>query len=91
MNQDYTLGFVFGICAGVAIGVLYAPNSGAKTRRLLAAKAQEGIDTTTSQAADALEKANRLMEKGRSGLNGMHEGIRNAVDAGKKAYQQSAG
>ena len=43
MNKDCALDFLFGICAGVAIGVLCAPKSGAKTRRLLAAKAQEGM------------------------------------------------
>ena len=91
MNKDCALDFLFGICAGVAIGVLCAPKSGAKTRRLLAAKAQEGMDTAKSQAADAWDKANGLVEKGRSGLSGLQEGIKNAVDAGKKAYQESAG
>ena len=91
MNKDCTLGFLLGICAGVAIGVLCAPNSGAETRRLLAAKAQEGMDTARNEAASAWDKANGLVEKGRTGFRGLQEGFSNAAEAGKKAYQESVG
>jgi gas vesicle protein len=47
------LSFVTGLGAGIALTVLFAPRSGAATRRLIGRKVQEGQDWMTDKAAAA--------------------------------------
>ena len=90
-NKDCTLGFLLGIGAGVAIGVLWAPQSGMALRRSLVAKTQETSNAIQDQATELVDSAAGMVEKGRAGLARQQEGIKTAVEAGKKAYLQSVG
>ena len=90
-NKDCTFGFLLGIGAGVAIGVLWAPQSGTALRRSLMAKTGETSTAIQDQAADLIDSAAGFVEKGRAGLARQQDGIKTAVEAGKKAYLQSVG
>jgi gas vesicle protein len=57
MNNRGTalLTFVTGLAAGIALTILFAPRSGAATRRLIGRKVEEGQDWMTDRAAAAQE------------------------------------
>lgn len=85
-KTDCTLGFLLGIGAGAVIGLLLAPQSGSETRRLLALKTQERADSIQEQANDLLDSATALVETGRVKVVRQQEGVKNALEAGQKAY-----
>ena len=49
------LAFLLGAAAGAAIALLYAPATGAETRRKLAEKAREGRDKVEEMAREGRE------------------------------------
>jgi gas vesicle protein len=64
-NSGNLIWFVAGAAIGATITLLYAPQSGKDTRRLLSKKARRGSETLTEAGRDALEKGRDLYEKGR--------------------------
>jgi len=81
--------FILGFGIGVAIGVLFAPQSGEETRRLLRAKAEEGKEFLKKQGEELRESASELVEKGRSAVIRQKEQLAAAVEAGKQAYREA--
>lgn len=87
MNKtDCTLGFLLGIGAGAVIGLLLAPQSGFDTRRMLASKTQERADSLKEQVSDLFDSASEMVDTGRAKVVKQQEGLKNAVEAGQKAY-----
>ena len=72
--------FVLGAIAGAAAALVWAPQSGEETRRLLADKAREGR-----------EKAAEAAQKGRDFVDRQRDTIQTALDRGKEAYQRARG
>ena len=89
-KTDCTLGFLIGIGTGAAIGVLMAPQSGARTRRQIAAKAQDGADFVKDRAADIVDSASAMVDKGRAELDRQRQNVKDALDAGKRAFSSAA-
>jgi gas vesicle protein len=58
------LAFLLGAAAGAAVALLYAPQSGDKTRRFLSEKAKQGRD----QVAEAVDKGREAFEHARESL-----------------------
>ncbi len=69
--------FVVGALAGATIALLYAPQSGEETRKLIAAKGKE----YKGKAHDALEDAKDY-------IDGKKAEIHAAVEAGKEAMRE---
>ena len=57
--------FLIGAAAGAAVALLYAPQTGDKTRRMLGRKLADGREALEEQGSDLLDKSRELFEKGR--------------------------
>jgi gas vesicle protein len=93
--------FLGGLGAGVAVGILFAPDSGAGTREsirrravegrdLMNAKADEGREYVKRQGAKLIDQTNDFVERGKRVVNEQKEKVTNAVEAGTAAYRASA-
>ena len=91
MNRDCTIGFLLGLAAGAVVGVLYAPKSGDDFRRMVMTRTKEGTDGVRDYANELWDTANGLVERGRTELYRQEAGVKNAMAAGQKAYQETAG
>jgi gas vesicle protein len=70
--------FALGALAGAAVALLYAPASGADTRRKLAEKAREGRD-----------RAERLAREGHEMFQRQRENLAAAVERGREVFEQA--
>jgi gas vesicle protein len=57
--------FVAGAALGAAMALLYAPPSGAETRRRISRKTQEGRESLLESGKELIERGRELYEKGR--------------------------
>ena len=64
-NGETLVWFLIGAAAGASVALLYAPQSGDRTRRLLGRKLSEGREALEDQGSELLEKSRDLFEKGR--------------------------
>ncbi|MDP8991206.1 MAG: YtxH domain-containing protein [Acidobacteriota bacterium] len=64
-NGDTLVWFLIGAAMGASVALLYAPQSGDRTRRLLGRKLADGRDALSEQGSELLEKSRDLFEKGR--------------------------
>ena len=64
-NGETLVWFLVGAAMGASVALLYAPQSGDRTRRLLGRKLADGRDVLSEQGSDLLEKSRDLFEKGR--------------------------
>jgi gas vesicle protein len=87
-NGSGALWFLVGIGIGAVVGLLYAPQSGAETREILMAKAEEGRDFVRKRTREAREQAEQWAERGKEAYNSQKEQIRSAVEAGRQAYRE---
>jgi gas vesicle protein len=64
-NGENFVWFLIGAAAGASVALLYAPQSGTRTRRMLGRKLNEGREVLEEQGSELLEKSRELFEKGR--------------------------
>ena len=64
-NGESLVWFLIGAAAGASVALLYAPQSGDRTRRMLGRKLNEGREALEEQGSELLEKSRDLFEKGR--------------------------
>jgi gas vesicle protein len=57
--------FLTGAALGAAIALLYAPQSGEQTRKLIGRKAREGRDVLADQGEELIDRGKELFERGR--------------------------
>src|SRR5487761_393421 len=80
--------FMVGLGIGALVGILFAPKSGEETREFLAQKADEGRDYAQRKARELRERAEDILERGKTVAVRQKETISAAVDAGRDAYQR---
>lgn len=81
--------FLAGLGLGALAGVLYAPRSGAETREVLRARAEEGRDYVRNRAREARDQAEQWAGRGREAVNQQKEQFRAAYEAGRQAYHEA--
>ena len=64
-NGDRLIWFLTGAALGASVALLYAPQSGEKTRRLIGKKARAGGDAISDSGRDLMDKGRELYEQGR--------------------------
>ena len=81
--------FLLGAGIGVAVGILFAPQSGEETRALIRNKTNEGTETLKKRGEALYDSAGDLVERGKSAVARQKEQLAAAVEAGKQAYRES--
>lgn len=90
MEDDKRFSYFFlGLGIGVAVGVLFAPKSGAETRDLIREKADEGKEFLKRRSTEFRENAFDAVERGKEAIQRQRDQIRTAVDAGRAAYRET--
>jgi gas vesicle protein len=90
MEDDSKLSYFFlGLGLGVAVGVLFAPKSGAETRAFLRDKAEEGADYVKRTGSDLRDQAADAVERGKTHIQRQKENLSAAVEAGRAAYRDA--
>jgi gas vesicle protein len=90
MDDDNKISYFFlGLGLGVAVGVLFAPKSGAETRSLLKSKAEEGADYVKRRGAEFRDTATDALDKGKQAVSRHKDNLSAAVEAGKAAYRDA--
>ena len=82
-NSGKLIWFFAGASIGAAIALLYAPNSGEETRRLLKDKALEGKEALAEGSREMLDKSKELYEIGK----GLADDAAEMFDRGRKLAQ----
>jgi gas vesicle protein len=80
MNKNSAFGLMIGFGLGVGLAVLFAPKSGDKTRLLIARRATELRDSATD-----------IIDRGQEEVTRHAQGLRRAVEIGRRAYIRSVG
>lgn len=75
-------GFLAGSTLGLAAGVLTAPQSGKRTRRMIRRKAEETEDRIAEAADEAVDRGREMMGQGRRFVD---ESVREISDSVKTA------
>ncbi len=81
--------FFLGLGLGVAVGLLFAPSSGAETRDMIRSKADESKDYLRRRGTELRDSANDVIEKGKTAVSRQRDHLSAAVDAGKQAYRDA--
>ena len=90
MEDESRLSYFFlGLGLGVAVGVLFAPKSGAETREFIRAKAGEGVDFVKQRSEDFRDTAAETLDRSKDALRRQRDSLSAAVDAGKQAYRDA--
>jgi gas vesicle protein len=77
-NGDKLVWLLVGAALGAAVALLYAPQSGDHTRRLIVRKARKGRDLVVEQGGDLVEKGRDFVEEHGSDL----------IEKGRGLYKQ---
>jgi gas vesicle protein len=57
--------FLVGAAVGAAVALLYAPQSGKDTRRLLAKKTEQGREAIVDSSKEVIDRGRDLFDRGR--------------------------
>ena len=82
------LGFILGGALGACLAVLFAPESGRRTRERLRDLAADVRDKTIDLSEDFRDKAEDVVERGREVLEEKKSILSAAVQAGREAMQR---
>ena len=91
MEDDNKLSYFFlGLGLGVAVGVLFAPKSGAETRDFLRSRAEDGADYVKRRSVELKDSATDAVERSKQHIQRQKDNLAAAVEAGKAAYRDAA-
>ena len=86
--NDCFKGLIVGGLIGAALGILYAPKSGKETREGIRNSAEELLEKAKKQYEEAYKKIENLTNREKELYAEKKERLKNAVEAGVKAFKQ---
>jgi gas vesicle protein len=90
MEDDSKFSYFFlGMGLGVAVGILFAPKTGAETRDLIKSKADESKDYLKRRGEELKGNAGELLDRGKNVIGRQKDQLNAAVEAGKQAYREA--
>ena len=79
----WTCGFLAGTALGMAAGVLSAPRSGKRTRRMIQRRAEEAEDRIAEAAEEAVDRGREIIDRGQRAVDetvrGMSDKVKSAI------------
>ena len=87
-GASVALGFILGGALGASLALLFAPESGRRTRERLRDLAADMRDKTIDVSGDLRDKAEDAIERGREVFEEKKTILSAAVQAGKEAMQR---
>jgi gas vesicle protein len=88
VNNGYGY-FLLGVSVGAAVGLLFAPKSGADSRNYLQSKAGEATQKLKDQTAQVMDQAADTINRGKAMLRDQVDTVSTAIDSGKRAYRET--
>jgi len=79
--------FAIGVAAGAAVALLYAPQSGEKTRRQVRRKLEDASDYVKDTADTISERASKAYKVGRGAVEDALDSASSVYDAAAKKVQ----
>jgi gas vesicle protein len=83
--------FIAGIGIGAAVALLFAPQSGERTRRQIADKAQDGRDYVAARGREIRRQAEDLVDQGKDLVNKQKARLADVLESGKQAARETFG
>ncbi len=80
-----------GVGIGFALGILFAPASGRKTRATIAKKADRTLSGIQDRVDDLKSTASDLIDKGTQTVQAQKDNVARSFEQVKKAYREVAG
>ena len=79
--KGYWIAFGVGVTAGAAVALLYAPDSGVKTRKRIGRSLEDGVETLEDAAEYLREQAESLSKQAKSTLKRTRNQMGDAVES----------
>ena len=76
--------FGVGMAAGAALALLYAPQSGERTRRQLRRNCEDAVDSVRDAAGNVGDQAGKYMKKGREAVDDVVESAQSIANSAKR-------
>ena len=86
---SFLMGLLAGTVLGAGLGMLFAPKTGAETRRQLSEQATRLRSTANETYTQASEKFQQTYQQASDKLNQAGEKVSQMVDRGREAYDRS--
>jgi len=81
--------FLAGVGIGAAVALLFAPQSGEKTRKQIADKAQEGSDFVAQKGREIRKQAEDIVDHGKDLVNKQKARLADVLESGKQAARET--
>jgi len=82
------IAFLAGSVVGAAMALLFAPISGAETRKKIKSASIDTKERALEKVETIKSEASRLAERGKEKVTGVKSQVQAAVEAGKEAYTE---
>jgi gas vesicle protein len=76
--------FGVGVAAGAALALIYAPQTGARTRRQLRKGYEDASDSLRNTASNVSEQAGKYIKRGKNVISDVVDSAQNIADAAGK-------